>query len=478
MASRLLACRSISAALSVCSRPKRVAASMARTNFTVASGCCCAKFLWTMVTARIGGRVGLCHLLPFVDHAAEDLQLEVGHRGDGHCAQRSGVDVAALQERHELRLVAADRRIVRGLEPEIPFQHRGGDRVGGAADRRHADLLALEIGDRFDRRAFLGDEGRFRDLGREHDLDRRALDAERKGAGGRRREGHVDRLGEDRLGRGVDLGETDIFRHQPLLLHELAGLQHRAEPDAEAARPISDLDLLLRVSARRGAADRGGEGKEQRASDPACDHVCVSCVGSASSEARNSLASAMAFSRSDPRLRQRNVDGAADAAGPRRHHHDVIGENHRLLHVVGDEQDRHRAHGVDAQRARGACCRGSARRAARTARPSAEFAARRRGCARAPRGCACRRRAGADRPWSNPPSPTRSSTARARRARSAAGMRPPRARARRCRSPPATAAGGRPGTCSRHGSNPPRRWSPAPSRRSARRSGTEGPLPY
>ena len=116
-------------------------------------------------------------------------------------------------------------------------------------------------------------KGGFRDLGRERDLDRGALNAERKGAAGWRREGHVDRLGEDRLGRGVDFGEADIFGHQTLLLDELSRLQHGAEADAEAARPISDLDLFLRARARRAAADRGGERKEQCADDHTCDHV-------------------------------------------------------------------------------------------------------------------------------------------------------------------------------------------------------------
>ena len=44
-----------------------------------------------------------------------------------------------------------------------------------------------------------------------------------------------------------------------------------------------------------------------------------------------------------------NIGRAADAPGPRRHQHDVVGENDRLLHVVGDEQDRHAAERVNAQ---------------------------------------------------------------------------------------------------------------------------------
>src|SRR6516162_4535726 len=39
------------------------------------------------------------------------------------------------------------------------------------------------------------------------------------------------------------------------------------------------------------------------------------------------------------RARQRNRDGLRDPAGPRRHHHDPIGEQHRFGNRVGDEQD-------------------------------------------------------------------------------------------------------------------------------------------
>src|SRR5262249_18436582 len=196
------------------------------------------------------------------------------------------------------------------LKAEIPLEHRGGDGVGGAADRREAELLALDLGERIDRRAVLGDERRLGDLAREYDLDRRALDAEREGAGHRRGEGDVDRLGDDRLARAVDVGETDELRSEPLLLDELAGLQHRAEADAEAARPIADLDLVLRIGRGRGAGDRKRE-QEPR-------HVGISSAGSASSEALSSAV--MAAARSVPRrgcgsetsTRRRTRPGRAD----------------------------------------------------------------------------------------------------------------------------------------------------------------------
>ena len=79
--------------------------------------------------------------------------------------------------------------------------------------------------------------------------------------------------------------------HEPLLLGELAGLQHRAEADAEAARPVADLDLLLGVRARRAATDRDGD---VRGENLRVIMVRSPAIGSASSEARNSVVSAMA----------------------------------------------------------------------------------------------------------------------------------------------------------------------------------------
>src|SRR5262245_40094894 len=36
-------------------------------------------------------------------------------------------------------------------------------------------------------------------------------------------------------------------------------------------------------------------------------------------------------------LVEARIDDGLDAAGPRRHHRDALGEKHRLLHIVGDE---------------------------------------------------------------------------------------------------------------------------------------------
>ena len=46
-----------------------------------------------------------------------------------------------------------------------------------------------------------------------------------------------------------------------------------------------------------------------------------------------------ALARVEPaRARQIDVDDLLDPPGPRRHHHDAVGEQHRLVDAVGDEQ--------------------------------------------------------------------------------------------------------------------------------------------
>ena len=80
--------------------------------------------------------------------------------------------------------------------------------------------------------------------------------------------------------------------------------------------------------------------------------------------------------------------------GPRRHHHDPVGQEHRLGDRVRDED---RAGAGAARRsaaARPAAARGSSRRARRTARPSAAAAGARPAPARSPPAAACRRTAG------------------------------------------------------------------------------------
>src|SRR5262249_56306799 len=77
-----------------------------------------------------------------------------------------------------------------------------------------------------------------------------------EGGAGRRREGEVDRLGDERLGGSVHVAELDVFGREARLLEKLAGLEHRAESDREAAGPIADLDLLLRGRRRGGKHDR------------------------------------------------------------------------------------------------------------------------------------------------------------------------------------------------------------------------------
>src|SRR5690606_25832000 len=143
------------------------------------------------------------------------------------------------------------------------------------------------------------DERRLRDLGGEDDLDRRALDGERIGAGGGGGEADVDRMGDERLGRAVDVGEADPFRRQALLLDEFAEFEHGAEADAETAGPIADADLVLvrvlRVSRDRGYGhgNRGnGGGRDGGQPETADRHRAFSCWLVASSEARSSAVSA------------------------------------------------------------------------------------------------------------------------------------------------------------------------------------------
>ena len=90
------------------------------------------------------------------------------------------------------------------------------------------------------------------------------------------------------------------------------------------------------------------------------------------------------------------VDDGLDAAGPRRHHRDAVGEIDRLLHVVGDEDHGLRRALPDARAAPPASGAGSARRARRTARPSAGCSDRRRACGRARCAASCRRKAATD----------------------------------------------------------------------------------
>ena len=87
---------------------------------------------------------------------------------------------------------------------------------------------------------------------------------------------------------------------------------------------------------------------------------------------------------------------ADDAAGPRRHHDHAVAEEHRLVDRVGDQH-----HGLAGWRARCAAARrsssrGSARRARRTARPSAGASDRATARGRWRRAAACRRTARTD----------------------------------------------------------------------------------
>ena len=84
----------------------------------------------------------------------------------------------------------------------------------------------------------------------------------------------------------------------------------------------------------------------------------------------------------------------SDPGRPGREDDDAVGQEHRLVDVVGDE-DHGLALDLPAARAAGAATApGSGRRAHRRARPSAAPAGRRRACGRWPPAGACRRRSG------------------------------------------------------------------------------------
>ena len=82
--------------------------------------------------------------------------------------------------------------------------------------------------------------------------------------------------------------------------------------------------------------------------------------------------------------------GPSVAAGPRRQRDDAVGEQHRLVDVVGDQHDRLLARAPRCARSRPAAWRASARPAPTAARPSAAPRDPSPARARAPRAAACR----------------------------------------------------------------------------------------
>ena len=106
------------------------------------------------------------------------------------------------------------------------------------------------------------------------------------------------------------------------------------------------------------------------------------------------------------RPRQRHVEDFLDPALA--HDHDAVGDQHRLVEIVGDEQDGLAGARHESAAARPASSRGSARRARRTARPSAAPWDRWRARGRCRRAAACRRTIGAGGDRVEAPRPTRS----------------------------------------------------------------------
>ena len=127
-------------------------------------------------------------------------------------------------------------------------------------------------------------------------------------------------------------------------LVESCGAARRAGPDRRLTVVISSpppcrvLRLLLRPSARSRLRSRG---------------------------------TAVALQAERARTFERNVEDALHASRPRAHHRDAIGEIDRFVDLMGDEQHRLSRLRSRSSAARPACTRASARRARRTARPSA-----------------------------------------------------------------------------------------------------------
>ena len=150
------------------------------------------------------------------------------------------------------------------------------------------------------------------------------------------------------------------------------------------------------------------------------------------------------------------------------HHHHAVGEQHRLVEIVGDEQDGLAGARVDVDQFALHAPRASARRARRTARPSAGLSDRSRARARCRRAAACRRKADTGGGCRNPSGrPARDSAARCRAIRRRACLSFP-ARTSRFPARSATAAARHAGTpCrDRARSRSPRRRRPSRCRRS------------
>ena len=120
-----------------------------------------------------------------------------------------------------------------------------------------------------------------------------------------------------------------------------------------------------------------------------------------------------------PRSAEVDRDDVGDPARPRRHHHDAVGQEHRLGDRVGDEDDRRAGLARRCAAARPACARGSSRRGRRTARPSAGAAGRRPAPGRWRPAAACRRTAAPGGARRSRPGATSSSSSRDRSRRSA-----------------------------------------------------------
>ena len=129
-----------------------------------------------------GRRVGFGEFFPFIGVIAEPAQLELVHLRDGRRAHRGNVDLLLREELRQHAFGAGHCRIVTDLQSVVEFQQRGAERMGRAAGRRHADLFAFDVSQRFDGRLVEHDELHFGDVRVEHDFDGRAFRNDRHGA--------------------------------------------------------------------------------------------------------------------------------------------------------------------------------------------------------------------------------------------------------------------------------------------------------
>src|SRR6185295_8467855 len=100
-------------------------------------------------------------LFPFLDDASQPAEFDLFHLRERYGAQHAGVDVFLSQKLRKLRFVSRRDAVVILLQTEVVVEDRSRNGMGRAPRRRHADLLALEIANGFNRRTVEYDDSRF-----------------------------------------------------------------------------------------------------------------------------------------------------------------------------------------------------------------------------------------------------------------------------------------------------------------------------